>query len=283
MEKMILNGEMKDRSEIRIDIEDRGYQFGDGVYEVIRIYNGLLFAGDMHIKRLFQSAELISISIPYTQEELMEQLKRLVKTNDLQSGIIYLQYTRGVSPRSHAFPFHQVEPVYVAYTKEMPAAKGEKAAVRAVTAEDIRWLRCNIKSLNLLGNILAKEEAVKAGCEEAIQHRGDIVTEGSSSNVFIAANGAIKTHPANNLILNGITRQVVLQLCGKLEIPVQEEAFTMEELLKADEVFYTSTGVEVTGISEVDGKIIGNGQTGPLTQKLQQAFCQEIERQCGRI
>ena len=282
MGKIIYNGELKDRSAIQIDVEDRGYQFGDGVYEVIRVYNGKLFAADMHLNRLMDSAKLIQLKVPFTVAEIKEKTKELITAENLEYGIVYMQLTRGISPRNHAFPIGKVDPVFVAYTKDMPYT-GNKPGVKAVTVEDIRWLRCNIKSLNLLGNILAKQQAVEAGCDEAIQHRDGMVTEGSSSNVAIIVKGTLKTHPATNLILNGITRQILLKLCNDHGIPFVEEPFTLSDMMDADEVLYTSTGVEVTPITAIDGQLIGDGKVGSITLQLQKLFTQEIERQCGSL
>lgn len=209
MEYVIVGGEIVDREIATVDIEDRGYQFGDGVYEVIRVYNGKMFTAKEHLNRLQESAEKISIQIPYQPSELEEMLKGLIEKNGLANGIIYMQFTRGTSPRNHAFP-HNVAPTFVAYTRKVDRpVSSMQEGIKAIFIEDIRWLRCDIKSLNLLGNLLAKQKAVEAGCFEAIQHRGNIVTEGSSSNVAIVKNGTVITHPANNLILNGITRQKV--------------------------------------------------------------------------
>ncbi|MGM9957286.1 MAG: D-amino-acid transaminase [Peribacillus sp.] len=282
MGKIIYNGELKDRSAIQIDVEDRGYQFGDGVYEVIRVYNGKLFAADMHLNRLMDSAKLIQLKVPFTVAEIKEKTIELITAENLDYGIVYMQLTRGTSPRNHAFPIGEVDPVFVAYTKDMPYT-GSKPGVKAVTVEDIRWLRCNIKSLNLLGNILAKQQAVEAGCDEAIQHRDGTVTEGSSSNVAIIVKGTLKTHPATNLILNGITRQILLKLCNDNGISYVEEPFTLSDMMDADEVLYTSTGVEVTPITAIDGQLIGDGKVGSITLQLQKLFTQEIERQCGSL
>lgn len=282
MGTFIYNGEFKRKSDIHIEVEDRGYQFGDGIYEVIRVYNGKLFAADMHLNRLMDSAKLIMINVPFTVAEIKENMKELIAKENLKSGIVYMQLTRGVSPRNHAFPIDEVDPVFIAYTKELPNT-GMKPGVKAVTVEDIRWLRCNIKSLNLLGNILAKQQAVEAGCEEAIQHRDGTVTEGSSSNVAIIVKGTLKTHPATNLILNGITRQILLRLCNDNGISYVEESFTISDMMDADEVFYTSTSVEVTPITTIDGQTISDGKTGRITAHLQSLFSEEIARQCGAM
>ncbi|WP_409302261.1 D-amino-acid transaminase [Peribacillus sp. SCS-155] len=282
MEKMILNGKLVAQTEIKVDFEDRGYQFGDGIYEVIRVYNGQLFTAEEHLKRLMDSAKHIFLSVPYSASEINEQLQELVKANSLESGIIYLQITRGVSPRNHAFPNPSVDCMYIAKTKAVPRSTANAdTGVNAITTEDIRWLRCDIKSLNLLGNILAKQKAAEAGCFEAIQHRDGTVTEGSSSNVSIVSGGKIITHPANNLILNGISRQVMLHLCASNDIPVEEREFTVDELMNAEEVFLTGTTIEVLPIIKIDGTVIGDGQPGQITQKLQELFSNEVERQCG--
>ncbi|ETI70449.1 D-amino-acid transaminase [Neobacillus vireti] len=280
----ILNGNIIDRSEAKVDVEDRGYQFGDGVYEVIRVYNGKMFTGAEHLERFGKSSDSIGISLPYRTEELLALLEELIEKNNLQLGIIYMQLTRGVSPRNHAFPIEKVAPVLTAYTKEFARPdESMKKGVPAILTEDIRWLRCDIKSLNLLGNLLAKQKAAEAGCFEAIQHRGENVTEGSSSNIYIVKNGVVITHESNNLILKGITKDVILELCLENNIPVEERTFTLEELANADEVFLSSTTSEVMPIVEIDDKKVTEGQPGPVTKKLQKLFQLEIENQCGKL
>lgn len=284
MDWAILNGKFIDRSKAVVDVEDRGYQFGDGVYEVIRVYNGAMFAVKDHLERLCRSTKSIDINVDYSDEELKSLLEELINRNSLKDGIIYLQISRGVSPRSHAFPAERVTPALVAYTKNVdrPADKLE-AGVNTLLTDDLRWLRCDIKSLNLLGNILAKQKASEKGCYEAIQHRGEEVTEGSSSNVFIVKNGVIVTHESNNLILKGITKDVILRLCEKNKLAFEERAFTLTELGQADEVFLSSTTAEVMPIVEIDGKSVNGGTPGPVTRKLQKLFVSEIEGQCGKI
>jgi D-alanine transaminase len=284
MSFVILNGELIERDHASIDIEDRGYQFGDGVYEVIRIYNRKLFTGNEHLDRLWDSAASIGIHIPYTKGELKEQLLQLIEKNQLTLGTVYLQFTRGISARKHPFPSKDVMPTFVAYTKEAarPVEKMQ-TGVKTIIRDDIRWLRCDIKSLNLLGNLLANQQAAEAGCDEAVLHREGRVTEGSHSNISIVKAGKVQTHPANNFILNGISRRVMLQICEREGIPVIEEPFTVEELNDADEVFLTGTTVEVMPVVEIDGVQIRDGRPGTLTTKLQTAFKEEIEAQCGTI
>lgn len=284
MEYVIVDGQVMDRSAAKVDIEDRGYQFGDGVYEVIRVYNGKMFTGKEHLKRLVESAEKIRMTLPYSPEELESKMEELIAKNELQTGTVYMQFTRGTSPRNHVFPSNEVAPTFVAYTRNVarPEDSMEKG-VRAILDEDIRWLRCDIKSLNLLGNLLSKQKAAEAGCFEAILHRGETVTEGSHSNISIIKDGVIITHPADNHILNGITRQKVLEICGKEQISFEERAYNLEELNAADEVFSSGTTVEVMPVVEIEGKPVGNGEPGTVTRKLQELFKAEIERQCGKL
>ncbi|MEH7343368.1 D-amino-acid transaminase [Bacillus sp. JJ1532] len=284
MEYVIINGEFINRTEAKIDIEDRGYQFGDGVYEVIRVYNGKMFTAKEHLERLIESGKKINMKIADSVEELRNMLSELIEKNQLTMGTIYMQVTRGISPRSHAFPSSDIHQTFVANTKAVDRpVENMKTGVKTILVEDIRWLLCDIKSLNLLGNIMAKQKAVEAGCFEAIQHRGDTVTEGSSSNVSIIKDGKVITHPANNLILNGITRQKVIEVCRSNDIPVEVRAFTLEELKQADEAFISGTTVEVTPIIEIDGEKVGNGAPGALTKHIQELFNQAIEKECGSL
>ena len=273
MNTVFVNGELIDRDKAKIDIEDRGYQFGDGIYEVIRVYNGKTFTMKEHMERLYQSAEKMKLSIPYKEEEFTATLLRLIEVNGVQDGIVYLQVTRGVSARQHHFPSQDVVGSVVAYTKDFPVPTGQmEEGVTAKLVEDIRWLRCDIKSLNLLGNLLAKQEAASEGHFEAILHRGDTVTEGSSSNAFMVKDGVIYTHPVTNLILNGITRRVIEDLCRKDDITFLEETFSVSELMAADEVFIASTTSEVMPVIRIDGQVIGEGKPGAVTKRLQALF-----------
>nr|WP_106780513.1 D-amino-acid transaminase [Lysinibacillus timonensis] len=273
------NDQIVDDSKVVVDKEDRGYQFGDGVYEVIKVYNGEMFTVDEHIDRLYLSAEKIRIAIPYTKDKLHKLLYELVEKNELGTGHIYFQITRGASPRIHNFPADTVKPVITAYTKEAdrPVANF-KNGVKATFVEDIRWLRCDIKSLNLLGAVLAKQEAYEKGCYEAILHRGERITEGSSTNVFGIKDGILYTHPADNYILKGITRSVILQCAEEITLPVKEEAFTKAQALEMDELFVSSTTSEITPVIDVDGTPINEGKIGEWTRKLQAQFETKIPK-----
>lgn len=270
------DGEFLKEEQIHLSVNDRGYVFGDGVYEVIKVYDGVLFTAQEHLERLLESANKIRISLPYTIDQLIEIVQKLQSVNQLQVGHIYLQVTRGVAPRAHQFP-ENCPPVIMGYAVEnaRPMQYLEKgAAMKSV--EDMRWLRCDIKSLNLLGNVMAKQEAMEQGCQEALFVRDGVVREGSSSNVFGIKDGVIYTHPANNFILNGITRRVVLQLAEQLDIPVAEKEFTLAEALDMDEFFFTSTNSEITPAVIIDQQPVGLGVPGPLTRRLQAAFNHHI-------
>lgn len=285
MNLVIVNGQFVVRDEAKVDIEDRGYQFGDGIYEVIRVYNGKMFGAYEHLQRLAICAEKIKLTLPFSSIDTETMLKTLIEKNALSTGIVYLQCSRGVSARNHAFPTPDIPAAFVAYTKELPRPETNiRNGVKAALVEDERWLKCDIKSLNLLGNILAKQEAAELGCFEAILHRGDVVTEGSSSNILMVKNGIIYTHPADRYILNGITRQILLSLCQRNSVPYQEKSFTVDELMNADEVFMTSTTAEVTPIVEINDKPIGSsGQPGSVAINLQELLISEIKTQCGEM
>lgn len=281
--KVIWNSQLVDREDVRIDPEDRGYQFGDGIYEVVRAYNGTYFCLDDHVDRLFRSAEEIEMSIPQSKDEVKELMKQILKENDIDTGNLYMQVTRGIaSPRNHSYPDGEILPTVTGTTTIVPRdANKIETGIQAVIEEDIRWLRCDIKSISLLGNIMLKHEAHKQNVEEAILHRDGVVTECSSSNVAIVKDGVIYTHPDGNLILPGVTKKVWLECAEELEIPVKQEPFTLEDLKQAEEVFISSTTVEVTPVTAIDGETVGEGKRGEITEKLSEAYKEKIEEECG--
>ncbi|MFD1851121.1 D-amino-acid transaminase [Oceanobacillus bengalensis] len=277
MGKILFNDTIIERKKI-IDIEDRGYQFGDGIYEVIGVYGGKLFMLDEHLERLERSAKELQLALPVRLTILKEKIVELVSTNGLHEGVVYLQISRGVAERWHQFPSDDVTPVLVAYTKvEETLSDAENHGAKAVLTEDIRWLRCDIKTLNLLPNVLAKQKAIENNAVEAILHRGDIITEASASNVFIVKSGELYTHPADNYILNGITRRKIFALCEKLNMKVNEETFTVAELLRADEVFVTATKLDIIPIIKVDDTIIGDGKPGDIVRNIVEAYRHSIQ------
>ncbi|RYL90328.1 D-amino-acid transaminase [Sporolactobacillus sp. THM7-4] len=266
------------REQGQVDMEDRGYQFGDGIYEAIRVYGGKMFLLDLHMKRLERSARELRLKLPYSLEHLTDNLNQLIRQNQINEGLVYFQITRGAAHRQHLFPDH-IESVLTGSAVSLPREETLRPnGIKVSLVDDIRWLRCDIKTLNLLGNVLARQEAHEKGSEEAILHRGATVTEGSSCNVFIVQNGQLVTHPADHFILNGITRLHVIDLAGKLNIPVEERTFSTDELYHADEVFITSTGAEVKPVVQIDERVIASGKPGSITQKLMNAFDEEVAR-----
>ncbi|UVI33162.1 D-amino-acid transaminase [Paenibacillus spongiae] len=266
------NGELVSEEEIQVSYNDRGYYFGDGVYEVFRIYRGQLFEKQAHMKRLYQSMHLVRIHVPWDEEALAAKLDELAADFGNGDGYLYLQITRGAAPRTHTIP-DQIDPVMLGYCEPYASPISQiKQGIPAMTTEDIRWHQCNIKSLNLLPNTLARQQAKEAGAEEAIFIREGMVTEGSASNLFIVTGGVIRTHPADRLILEGITRQVIERIAEEEGIPFENTACSQDELMAADEVFLTSTTREITPVISIDNQPIGSGTPGPVTRQLQEAF-----------
>ncbi|WP_248925042.1 D-amino-acid transaminase [Paenibacillus hamazuiensis] len=265
------------KNEVAVSPDDRGYYFGDGIYEVFRVYNGRLFEAEAHFERLVRSAEGIRIELPFSKEEIHSILNKLIDMNHISEGTVYMQVTRGAAPRVHPFPAG-AKPVLMAYCNEVKRPlQTMRQGIAAVTMEDIRWLRCDLKTLNLLGNVLAKQHALDQGADDVILHRSGTVTECSASNFFIVREGKLLTHPANHLILHGITRMVTLRLAHEFGIPVLEEPFAVQDLRLADEAFITGTTAEITPVVRIDGKPVKDGVPGPITKRLQDAFEQAIQ------
>ncbi len=269
------NGRYMNHEEMSIKSGDRAFYFGDGVYEVIRIYDGNFFTFDEHVDRLLQSAEEILIK-DVNRTEVVEILREIKERNAILNGALYIQVSRGIAPRDHGFPDVTKPVIYASIREAKRPLSLMNSGVEAVTAEDYRWLKCHVKSLNLLANVMEKQHAVEQGAKETILHRDGVVTEGSSTNVFMVKNEVLFTHPANNLILNGITRRVVLGLAEENDISVREEGFTVSDMSEADEVFYTSTTQEIIPVVKVDGRPVGDGSTGQITQDLQEYFNKKI-------
>ncbi|WP_442601320.1 D-amino-acid transaminase [Paenibacillus sp. KN14-4R] len=265
-------------SDVHISPDDRGYYFGDGVYEVFRIYNGQLFEKEKHLQRLIRTAEQVRIELPYSIEEIENILDQLINETHTKLGTLYIQITRGEAPRAHPFPT-KAKPILMAYCRQSDRPLSTMdSGITAITADDIRWLRCDLKTLNLLPNVMLKQAAIDQGADEVILHRSGIVTECSASNMMMVRNHTLYTHPANHLILHGVTRAVVLELAAQAGIEVQEEAFHLQALYEADEAFITGTTTEITPIIQIDNRPIGGGLPGPITRKLQALFTQHIER-----
>ena len=277
--KVLWNEEIVDESEVKIDIEDRGYQFGDGIYEVIRIYDGYMYMEKEHLYRLWVSAEKIRMTLPFTREELSQRLHRLAQEVGLENARVYFQVTRGTAkPRLHDFPNpKEVQPVLMADIQpaSRPSAK-QNIGIRAGFVEDKRWLHCDIKSISLLGNIMALDEAQQKGYDEAVLVRDGIVTEASASNLWMVKDEVLYTHPDGNLVLPGIAKIKIRELVKALGIELKEEAFTEKELLAADECFKTSSVAEIMPIIEIDNQTIGDGTPGKVTKKLLNAYIESV-------
>ena len=264
-----LNGEYSELDTVSISPLDRGFLFGDGVYEVIPCYGGRPFRLDQHLGRLERSLAATRIDNPYTRPEWRSRLEELVKRNNAGDQLTYVQVTRGVAPRDHAFPGTQ--PTVFAMSREWAPARPSPPA-SAVTREDNRWDRCDIKSIALLGNVLLRQEAIDAGATECLLLREHLLTEGAASNVFVIKDGQIKTPPKSPMILAGITRDVVLELLDAEGLTYQESPISETELREADEIWITSSSMELRSVVQVDGAMVGGGQPGPVWMKVFDLF-----------
>ena len=271
------NGQLVNENDAVIPVDERGHQFGDGVYEVTRIYEGKPFMMREHVERLVKSAKEIRMDLGMTVEEIESLMMEAVERSGEKNCDVYIQITRGIAKRGHLFP-KDVKPSITMTVRPMEVIAMEErlAGKTAIFHEDERWKNCYIKSLNLLPNILAKQVANDAGAYEAILIRDGYVTEGTSSNIFIVQNGELVTRPLSNYILAGITRMRVEQLAEQLNIPFVEREFTKEDVLEAEEVFMTSTTNEVLPLVEIDGTTIGSGVAGPVTERVAKQFLQTV-------
>ena len=283
MELGFFDGEFISLNERRVELEDRGYQFGDGIYEATHIYNGKCFALERHLARCRRSLRELRIPVTYMDEELTAIHNDIIEKSGIKDGSIYFQITRGIATRTHYFPDKVVPLLSMTIREGKPNAKNQKEGIRCMFFEDIRWLRCDIKTINLLGNVLAKQAGHEKGLQGTIQYRKDtnLVTEGSSSNFFIVKDGVIWTHPISNLILKGVTRSILVEeIIPKLGYTIVEKAFSPEFALTADEAFATSTSLEVTPVIEIDGKKIGDGKPGPVAASLLDAYHELVQKEC---
>lgn len=266
-----INGAYIDRQSAAVHFEDRGYQFSDGVYEVILIREDRLIDAEPHLARLVRSLDAIEIAQPCSMNALNCIVEETRRRNRVSDGIIYMQVTRGVAARDHVFP-KAAKPSLVCSAKRRrwPTPGAAPKGVKAITTPDERWARCDIKSVGLLANVLAKEKARRAGAGEAIFVSNDgVVREGGSSNLYIVDEaGVVWTHPLGPEILGGVTRATVLDLAEKAQIRVRQEPFDVEKLLSATEAFVTSATSFVKPILAVDGKTIGDGVVGPVARRL---------------
>lgn len=274
-----INGEIMPMAEARLNVEDRGFQFADGVYEVIRLYNGRPFALDEHLARLERSAEGIQLSAPMEKQALAGQIEKFLAQSGVGEGMIYLQLTRGVAPRNHVFPA-SAKPTLLFYARPLPppAPPGAGEGVKLLAVPDERWKRCWIKSIALLPNVLARNAAIAAGADEAVFVEDGIVTECSISNFFAVMEGKLFTHPPGSKILSGITRKMVLECAGESGLETVEQPIPEEQATHADELFITSTTRQIQWVVRWNNHPIGQSRCGPMTKRLHQALQQRVAR-----
>jgi D-alanine transaminase len=275
--------------EAKISVLDRGFIFGDGVYEVIPVYSRKAFRLAEHLRRLQHSLDGIKLANPHSDGEWTKLINELIARNPGEDQYLYLHITRGVAKRDHAFPNPPVKPTVFMMSSPLPAPPVEllHSGVGAVTAQDNRWLRCDIKSIALLPNVLLRQMAVDAGCAETILIRPEsnnepsFMTEGAASNIFVVKNGKLLAPPKDNLMLPGITYDVILEIAAANGIPHEVRKITVAEVFAADELLLTSSTKEVLAITHLDGKQVGNGKPGAMFARLHKLY-QEYKQQVMR-
>lgn len=278
-----VNGQYVAHGQAVVHVEDRGFQFADGVYEVWSVFDGRLADFDGHLTRLWRSLDELRIDHPMSRAALETVLKETVRRNRVVEGLVYIQVTRGTARRDHPFPAQGTPPSVVITAKSLPLSKGNAQAAKGVaviTQPDIRWGRCDIKTVGLLPNVLAKQAAKERGAAEAwmVDEMG-LVTEGSSTNAWIVdEDGKLRTRDAQSNILRGITRAAVMALIAEEGLELEERAFTVDEAKRAREAFYTSATGFVMPATSIDGTKIGNGKPGPIATRLRALYLEAAER-----
>ena len=276
-----VNGRYVPHRAAQVHIEDRGYQFSDGVYEVCEVVDRSIIDMAPHLDRLNRSLGELRIDWPVSRAALPTILREVVRRNGVRNGLVYLQATRGVAPRDHPFP-RRSKPALVVTAKSTDRAKGaakRDGGARVVTVPNNRWERVDIKSVGLLPNVLARQTAIENGADEAWFVAPDgTVLEGAATNAWIVTDGTIVTRPADGAILKGITRATVMRVAEQLQMRVEERAFTLDEARRADEAFNTAASTVVMPVIAIDGQPVGEGRPGPVTRRLREAFHGVAER-----
>ena len=275
-----VNGQYVAHREATVHIDDRGYQFADGVYEVIAVERGRLVDEGLHLRRLERSLAELKIAVPMPEAALKTVMREVLRRNRVRDGIIYIQMTRGVAPRDHGFPKDARTQIVMTARRAKPAnSKVAEEGKRIITVPDLRWARCDIKSIGLLPNILGKQQAREAGAFEAWQvDRDGNVTEGTSTNAWIVTRaGEVVTRAATNAILNGVTRLGVIRVIEQAGLRFVERAFSVAEANEAREAFVTSTTAFVTPVVRIDDSTVGDGRPGPLARELGQFYRRYVE------
>ncbi len=282
MNNAYLNGQFLPLAEAKVPALDRGFVFGDGVYELVPVYSKKPFRLDDHLRRLQSSLDAIRLANPHAGDVWRELILRLVAQEEAADQSVYIQVTRGVAPRDHAFPEGAAPTVFLFTQPLVTATVEQKAAgVCAVTAVDYRWQRCDIKAISLLANILLRQQAIDAGCAETVMLRDGFLSEGAASNIFVVKDGVLRAPPPSHLMLTGITYDVVLELAQAHGVPHEVRAVTEAEVRTADELWMTSSTREIMAIVALDGAPVGGGVPGPLAQRmdaLYQTFKREVMR-----
>lgn len=274
-----LHGQILPLREAKISALDRGFLLGDAVYEVLRVYQGRPWLEEEHFRRLERSLQAIRIA-GVDLEQLRRRMRETIAAGSFREATVYIQITRGAAPRAHPFPANAT-PLEFLYVQEFndPYAEARQVGAGVITQPDVRWDRCDIKSTNLLGNVLAMQAAKEAGCLEALLYLPDgTLTEGTHTSFFGVLDGAVLTAPNSNAILPGITRGLLLRLAGEANIALREHTLKLSDLSHVSELFLTGTTSEVLPIVKVDGRAIGTGKPGPVTRRLQEAYARAVSR-----
>lgn len=279
--QVYLNGTFLDQNKATVSVSDRGFVFGDGVYEVTRVVDGKFFMEKEHLARLDEGLRGLKIDLDAeTKKQIPEISRALIERNGHMVGeaSVYLQITRGaVWPRAHTFPDPPVKPtLYLSSGKFIPHIDLHKSGVDTIKVPDVRWSRCNLKTINLLPNTLAKQQAIEAGVNSAVMVRDGVVTESPNANIFGVRGGELYTYPASNYILSGITRTAVIAIANNLGIPLHLNPIREDELSSFDELFFSGTTTDIQPIIRVDGKSIGSGKPGSIVRSIQEAYTEML-------
>jgi D-alanine transaminase len=279
MSTVYLNGDFLPEEDACVSVLDRGFIFGDGVYEVIPAYGQRPFRLSDHLERLQNSLDGVRISNPHTQQEWQYLIQKVIDANEGDDQSVYLQITRGAAKRDHAFP-RDAKPTVLIMSSPLSGANSEilKSGVAAITTEDIRWVYCHIKAICLLPNILLRQKALDAQSAEAILIRDGLATEGAASNLFIVHEGILRTPPKGPLLLPGITRDLVIELAAQNQIPYEEANILEADLTRAEEIWLTSSTKEILAVTQLDGKAVGSGKPGPMWERMYGLYQQYKQR-----
>jgi D-alanine transaminase len=278
MEIAYINSSFIPKEDVRISPDDRGFLFGDGIYEVMKWYGSCFYDSESHLARLKRSLREVRINWQQS-DSFLNISSELIKRNHFENrhALVYLQVTRGAAPRNHSFPDPEAEPTAYAFAREIKQSGNElPSGVSVLLRKDIRWSRCDIKSVSLLANTLSFQEAHERGMKECIFVRDGVITEGSRSNIFIVADGTLFTHPESGYILSGVTRRNAIRFAKELGIPVREEPFPEKDLSGIQEAFITNTSAEVTPVTSFGTLRVGNGTPGSITGEIHKKFQDEI-------